>query len=247
MILDIILRILLVNTNRMKPAIAPIGLDYLADSVMAAGHEARLLDLCFSDNIEADIAASVRDFAPDVIGITIRNTDTCYFTGDGFFLPEIKDEIQAFRRVSDAPIVLGGVGFSVAPAAAMEFCGADYGIAGEGEAAFVEFLAGLRGECGLHEVPGLLFRHGGGIHRNEPAFTDMDALAPRTRSFVDNPLYFQKGGQAGFETKRGCNMSCIYCADPVAKGRHVRLRSPKLVFAFFLLLLRTPLVHLHLA
>jgi hypothetical protein len=30
--------VLLVNTNRMKPAIAPLGLDYLADALQAAGH-----------------------------------------------------------------------------------------------------------------------------------------------------------------------------------------------------------------
>ena len=31
------MNILLVNTNRMKPAIAPIGLDYVADSLIEAG------------------------------------------------------------------------------------------------------------------------------------------------------------------------------------------------------------------
>ena len=46
------MNILLVNTNRMKPAIAPIGLDYLADSLIAAGHEPRLLDLCWSEDVD---------------------------------------------------------------------------------------------------------------------------------------------------------------------------------------------------
>jgi len=50
-----------------------------------------------------------------------------------------------------------------------------------------------------------------------------------TRSWVDNKRYFKEGGQAGFETKRGCNGSCIYCADPVAKGRNIRLRPPSAV------------------
>lgn len=42
------MKILSVNSNRMKPAVAPIGLDYVADALIEAGHELRLLDLCFS-------------------------------------------------------------------------------------------------------------------------------------------------------------------------------------------------------
>jgi len=33
----------------------------------------------------------------------------------------------------------------------------------------------------------------------------------------------------GIETKRGCDQKCIYCADPLAKGRKCRLRPPKTV------------------
>jgi radical SAM superfamily enzyme YgiQ (UPF0313 family) len=43
---------------------------------------------------------------------------------------------------------------------------------------------------------------------------------------VDNRAYFKLGGQAGLETKRGCNRKCIYCADPLAKGPKLRLRAP---------------------
>jgi radical SAM superfamily enzyme YgiQ (UPF0313 family) len=46
------------------------------------------------------------------------------------------------------------------------------------------------------------------------------------RRFVDNPTYFERGGQCGLETKRGCNRNCIYCADPLAKGKRLRLRKP---------------------
>jgi radical SAM superfamily enzyme YgiQ (UPF0313 family) len=35
----------------------------------------------------------------------------------------------------------------------------------------------------------------------------------------------------GFETKRGCDQTCYYCADPVAKGRQIRLRNPQDVAA----------------
>jgi radical SAM superfamily enzyme YgiQ (UPF0313 family) len=247
--------VLLVNTNRMKPAIAPIGLDYLADAIEHAGHTARLLDLCFSSDVSVDIEAAVRDFGPEVIGVTVRNTDDCYMSGGAFFLPEIKETVDLLRAHSGAPIVMGGVGFSVAPEAVLELCGADYGIAGEGEPGFVRLLTALapahspsRGEGrggGLDSVPGLVYRADGTIRRNPPADADLDTLPSRRRRFADNRRYFREGGQAGIETKRGCNMDCIYCADPVTKGRAVRLRSPQLVVDEIEALLDQGIDHLH--
>ena len=89
------MKVLLVNTNRMTPPVAPIGLDYLAESLSAAGHEPRLLDLCFSDDIGADIGAAVDAFEPDAIGVSVRNTDDCYFASGAFFLPGIREMIDA--------------------------------------------------------------------------------------------------------------------------------------------------------
>ncbi len=221
------MKVLLVNTNRMKPAIAPIGLDYLADSLALAGHDLYMLDLCFAPDVAVEIRHAVAEFAPDVVGITVRNTDDCYFSGGAFFLPEIREVVQQIKAISSAPVVLGGVGFSVAPLAVMEYCGADYGISGEGEIAFVRFLDAWKCRSGIEKVPNLLWRDGLRIRRNPVSYVNLDELPARTRAFVDNPTYFREGGQAGFETKRGCNMKCIYCADPVSKGRHVRLRSPQ--------------------
>jgi hypothetical protein len=87
------MKALLVNTNLMKPPVAPLGLDYLADAVRAAGHEPMLLDLCFSTDTEADIEAASR-MGPDVIGCTVRNTDDCYFASGAFFLPSGPDEAR---------------------------------------------------------------------------------------------------------------------------------------------------------
>ncbi|MCE5323492.1 cobalamin-dependent protein [bacterium] len=223
------MRVLLVNTNRMKPAVAPIGLDYLSDGLIDAGHDLRLLDLSFSDDVASDISASVREFDPEVIGVTVRNTDDCYFSGGAFFLPEIKEMIEHLRSKSDAPIVLGGVGFSVVPERVMDFCGADYAVTGEGETGFVHLLQVLGSKRPIEAVPNILYREKDSIKRNPMVESNLDSLPPRRRSLVNNVRYFKEGGQAGIETKRGCNMACIYCADPLAKGRRVRVRSPKLV------------------
>jgi radical SAM superfamily enzyme YgiQ (UPF0313 family) len=239
------LQLLLVNTNRMKPAIAPIGLDYLADALTAAGHTPRLLDLCFAEDLAADIERAVRDSAPDIIGVTIRNTDDCYFSSQAFFLPEAKRAIELLRRVSAAPIVLGGVGFSVAPAAALDYCGADFGIAGEGEVALLELVRALESGAGFADVSSLVYRNGDSIRQNPQRPLNLSALPPRRRTFVDNPRYFRQGGQAGFETKRGCPMACVYCADPVSKGRSLRLLPPARVLAELTALVGQGIDHFH--
>jgi radical SAM superfamily enzyme YgiQ (UPF0313 family) len=52
-------------------------------------------------------------------------------------------------------------------------------------------------------------------------------LPGMTRQWVNNRRYFSEGGQIGFESKRGCANHCIYCADPLAKGKKVKVRPPK--------------------
>ena len=42
--------IFLVNTNRMRPLIAPIGLDYLAQAIEQEGFEPVLIDLALAEN-----------------------------------------------------------------------------------------------------------------------------------------------------------------------------------------------------
>ena len=42
----------LINTNRMVPAIGPIGLEYVAEAAARAGIEVSILDLALSDDPE---------------------------------------------------------------------------------------------------------------------------------------------------------------------------------------------------
>ena len=207
----------LVNPNRMKPGVGPIALDYLADALEVSGHKVGILDLCFSEDWQADADAYFRSNQPNLVGMTIRNTDDCYFASRDFFVPFYNQVIERIRANTDAPIVLGGSGLSVAAEPIREFTGADYAIKGEGEAALVRLAEG----SDLSDLSDQ---------------SDVMSL-PRTRQWIDNRRYFTEGGQAGIETKRGCDRKCVYCADPVGKGTVCRMRSPSLVVAEFKALL----------
>jgi radical SAM superfamily enzyme YgiQ (UPF0313 family) len=215
----------LINTNRMQPPIAPIGLDYVAGAVRAAGHEVELVDLNLSEDADAALAEHFRRCQPDLVGLTFRNADDCFWPSGESFVPVLERDMAAVRRHTDAPLVLGGVGYSIFAPSLVARTGADFGIWGDGEGATVALLAEVRGRRRWDRVPGLVYRQDGSLQVNPPAWPQT-LQVPTERDVVENAAYFVRGGQIGVETKRGCPRSCSYCADPLAKGRTHRLREP---------------------
>ena len=215
----------LINTNRMVPAIGPLGLDYVAGSVKQAGLDVEVLDLCF----ETDPAGAMKEYfgrrSPELVGLSFRNADDSFWPSADWFVPELRDIIETIRGVTDAPVVLGGIGYSIFPEQILKYSGADYGICGDGETAMVALVRQLQGQRRFDDVPGLLWRDNGHIRSNAPCWPPVITLST-ARDSVDNVRYFREGGQCGLETKRGCNRNCIYCADPLAKGNTLRLRDP---------------------
>jgi len=215
----------LVNTNSMLPPIGPIGLDYIATYAISAGIEVGIVDLCFSDEPMRTLESYFAEHQPRLIGLSFRNVDDCFWPNAEWFVPRLAELVKAIRRMSDAPIVIGGVGFSIFGERIVEYTGADFGIRGDGEQAIVSLLEQLQGPRKFEEVAGLIWRSDGKIHSNAPAWPEPLSLRPG-RDAIDNLAYFERGGQCGIETKRGCDRLCIYCADPLAKGRKTRAREP---------------------
>jgi hypothetical protein len=185
------LRVALVNTNRITPPVAPIGLDYVAEALCAAGHEADILDLCWEERWEPAIARFLGSGEYGLIGVTVRNTDDCSFATRESFLPTLSSMVECIRKHTGAPIVLGGVGFSI------------------GEFSLAELSGRLESNRPWNDLPGLVVRRDGKWRRNPGSARTLTDLPPMSRSFLDNRRYFREGGQAGIETKRGCPRRCI--------------------------------------
>ncbi|MEJ2109776.1 MAG: radical SAM protein [Acidobacteriota bacterium] len=239
------MKVALINTNRMQPPIAPIGLDYVAEALHSAGHTVRILDLCWEDEPESALPVFFSDCEFGLVGITLRNTDDCVYTSRASFLPGFIDVVKAVRAHSGAPILLGGVGFSTMPEQVLALAGADYGVRGDGEFSMPALASLLEQRSDVSDLPNLVLHQKGQWRRNPLHSADLATLPVMRRTWIDNRRYFREGGQAGFETKRGCSGSCIYCADPVAKGRHVRMRPPADVVDEIEALLSQGIDHLH--
>jgi hypothetical protein len=218
-------RVLLINPNQMKPPVAPLALDYLAHALKQNRFGVDILDLCF----EADLAQAIDNYlahnSPIAIGITLRNIDDTFIASQDFFIPGLKEIIDRLRTRTSAPLILGGSGFSVMPEAILSYCDADLGLWGEGEYSLPLLVAKMATTQEWSDVPGLVYRSHQGFHRNPANYLKLSEFAPE-RDAVDNHRYFVEGGMGGVEDKRGCAKGCIYCVDPLTKGREVRLRTP---------------------
>ena len=234
------MKILLINTNTIKPAIAPVGLEYVAEYLKS--HHVNIITIDLSFQPESEIEKAVKNTFPDFIGINIRNLDDCRFQSKTFFLPEIKKIVTRLKKITDAPIIAGGGGFSVSPESALEYLGLDYGICRDGEEAMLSFIESFKNP---ETIPNLIYKKDGIYIRNKQQFFDLRKLNPE-RTVFDNKRYFNEGGMGSVETKRGCIKDCIYCVDYLTKGKCLRLREPKSVVKEMEKLYEMGITHFHL-
>jgi len=219
------MRIVLVNPNPMKPPVTPVSLDYLGSACRNAGIEVDLIDCSVESEWRKKLSHVLAE-RPILVGVTIRNIDDSYFASRDFSLRRIMQVFEEIKRSTEAPICLGGVGFSIFPFETLEFCDVPYGICGDGEDGLVKLVIALKAKAGLETVPGLVWRDGGKYRKNAIMPGSLEKMDLASRSLIDNGYYLENGGQVGFETKRGCSLNCPYCPEPHIRGKDVRVRNP---------------------
>jgi radical SAM superfamily enzyme YgiQ (UPF0313 family) len=220
-------RILFVSANResVPYPVAPLGLAYVAGAAREAGHDVRLLDLCFAERPHLDVADAVRRFPPDLIGISIRNVDNLTYPSSVSFLDEIRMTVATLREHSGAPIVAGGPGFSIFPEQLLAALDVEYGVIGEGEETLCALARHLEDGRGVPAFPNLL-RRGQSSREVRRAVRGFAGSRWPARDLLDNGRYLTLGGMANLQTKRGCPFACAYCTYPHIDGSTVRLRDP---------------------
>jgi radical SAM superfamily enzyme YgiQ (UPF0313 family) len=218
------MKVLLISANTVIAPypVYPMGLDYVA-AALSEKHRVKIADMNLLDlNALGDI---LDDFAPEVIGISLRNIDNTDALAPRGFLDQYQQLVKNLRQRTRAPIVLGGAGFSILPEAFMAALKADYGIMGEGErmAALLDALE--RGEA-PRALPGVITALGDATAPSpfpQPPPRHFDAAAAHL------PFYLRKGGMLNLQTKRGCPFRCIYCTYPVIEGPRFRYIEPETV------------------
>ena len=228
-----LMRVLLVYSNQSRELVPapPVGLSYVATATRAAGHEVRLLDLAFSQSLEQELAAGIADFAPDVVGLSIRNIDNVILQRFESPREALQAQIRIIRQLAlgkdglPVPLVLGGPAVSILAERSLDFFGADYAVVGEGEEAFPTLVTALERGTPLDDVAGLCWRKDGVLTRNPTQLLRCFAQSGM-EDWLDWGAYQKLGGTWALQTKRGCPMRCSYCVYPLIEGRRIRPRDP---------------------
>jgi radical SAM superfamily enzyme YgiQ (UPF0313 family) len=214
------------NTEPINMPILPVGLGAVATASRDAGHEVELLDLMRVTDTGSAIKEAVERFLPHVIGIGVRNIDDQNMKNPIFLLDQVKEVISHCRHFSEAPIVLGGAGYSMFPESALTYLGADMGIQGEGEIAFPELLQLMEQGSDLSEAAGL-YLPGLGLQGKRTFARNLDVFPFPSVSLW--PAYLSKDPDlwVPIQTRKGCSMDCSYCSTALIEGRIMRKHSPE--------------------
>ena len=202
-----------------------LGLLSLIAVLEKEGHEGVLYDpkveiargkLQLNSQLYTDIAKQVLALGPDVLGLTSLG---CNFICTA--------KVAGYLRswAPELPILLGGPHATVLDRVILRaFPQFDVIARNESECTILPLLEALR-KRNLFDVPGITFRAGGGIWRNEgdPRIDDLDTLPmPAYHHF---PVEELKLSSLRVEAGRGCPFQCTFCSTASFFGRKYRLKS----------------------
>ncbi|MBI2922745.1 MAG: cobalamin B12-binding domain-containing protein [Planctomycetes bacterium] len=223
------MKILLVSANQEKVPypVLPIGLCYVAESLEKAGHQVRLLDLCFERRTARALDRAVKEFEPALVGVGIRNMDNCDYYYPKNFVPEAKRVVAEIRAATKAPVMIGGSAVSVLPREMYEAIGADWAVVGDGELAAVELAKAVEEKRDPSGIAGVVSRGAEGVRvnpQNRVPALDVNT-PPRMWRWVDPQRYMKFEGVYPLQSKRGCSLKCIYCTYTNIEGKSFRMKS----------------------
>src|SRR5690349_7002210 len=124
--------------------------------------------------------------------------------------------------------------FSVEPQGWLSRLDVDYGVVGEGEAAFVALLDAIAAGRTAEGIAGVtspadIARRQRETGRRKPTIPtsfvpDIETLAPPAHALLDYRPYVRRGGFVSVQAKRGCAFKCEYCVYPQLEGTRYRNR-----------------------
>jgi anaerobic magnesium-protoporphyrin IX monomethyl ester cyclase len=211
-----------------------LGLAYLGAVSERQGHTVRVYD---GDVEHISLEKVLRDFAPDLVGITANTIQ----------IKSAWRDAAVVKSVADIPVVLGGPHPTILPAESAERPEVDIVVRGEGEATWEELcqwrvadgewrgaISGLQSVSGIsYQTPDGQVRH----NPDRPVIEDLGSLPlPAYHLFrLDRYTNLQPtvdriaGPSYPILTSRGCPYRCTYCSQ--IGPRRWRMRSPQSVVA----------------
>jgi hopanoid C-3 methylase HpnR len=198
----------------------PLGVERVAASALAAGHDVRMVDLQVFEH--RDLWNQFEQFHPDAVGFSLN-----YLAN----VPEVIDLAKAIKRSRpDCFVFVGGhSGSFIADELLEHGAGSiDCVMRGEGELSTPMLLEAV-GDRQLSKVPGAVTPAGSGPP--PPLLPDLDRFRPARHLARQRHKYFigVLDPCASAEFTRGCPWDCSFCSAWTFYGRSYRQSSPEAV------------------
>jgi radical SAM superfamily enzyme YgiQ (UPF0313 family) len=178
-------------------AVASLGPAFLAAWLRQHGHEVAFVRVPQDQPVVA-IADAVRRETPGLIGVSLTTRQWL----------RARDVLGGLRRISDVPVIVGGLHPTFSPEEVLRHEGIDYLCLGEGEAALLDLVGAL--ESGRSCVDGTIaniWAKGGRRPALRNPIEPLDALPFMARDLLD-----ERWGVRHITTQRGCPFPCTFCA-----------------------------------
>ncbi len=216
------------DMSDVKSSSPPLGILSLASTCRMYGYKTYVLDAHADGLSIPQIINRISEIKPDVVALTAMTV-----------MISAACDIMKATKERDPKIVtiLGGVHFTAEPIRTLErYPAIDFGIIGEGEIPFIEFLEKLWRIEDLSKVKSLVWRSGNGINANQRRefFNELDEFPPPAFDLVPNLFNHyrlsvfgtRKFKSVGLVTSRGCTGHCTWC-DLGVVGRGYRYNTAK--------------------
>jgi anaerobic magnesium-protoporphyrin IX monomethyl ester cyclase len=134
--------------------------------------------------------------------------------------PDVELLASEIKKVTDAPVIIGGTAVNSLDKEALGKSAADYMISGCGSVSMPIFAEALSGKAGLPDVPGLIYMVDGKIIKNPPS--RMAAWSGNLIPERENLRIFKKQKSAPVVFSSGCRNKCSFCSIHLENSFNVR-------------------------
>ncbi len=195
----------------------PLGLAYVAQHLLEAGHQVELVDLNLSGFNPARLHARLNRFDPNVVGIS-SHTET---------YPNALTVARAIKEERPSlPVMIGGPHVSIRPIEALAEADFDYVVVGEGEHTAVELVAAIEAGAApdvIAAIAGLGHKaHGvATLNQSRPSL-DVSEIGLPARHLLS--LEFYEDAFNVLTARGGCPYRCPFCSASALWGGRRRPR-----------------------
>ncbi|MBU1164136.1 B12-binding domain-containing radical SAM protein [Patescibacteria group bacterium] len=208
----------------------PLGISYIAALLMKKGYQVKVLDNLLENLEFQEIEEYIRDYNPDIVGISATTVDIY----QGFQIAKITKKIN-----KNMLLVIGGHHVTTLPEETVKNENVDVVVVGEGEQTALELVEAVKNKKSFKEIKGLYYKENDQIvfTGQRELIENLDILPFPARELLEMGEYTLSAtrkrvqGKAGAViTSRGCPFNCNFCCKKVF-GRTMRYRSAENIVA----------------